>query len=271
MSRLRNFRFNVLIFAGIFLAPALASAQIDPTPDQAKIKVYLPADAILHVDGAQTQATGEIRNFISPPLIRGKKYVYTLRASWKEGGKEVSIERTARLEAGLDVIVDFREPAQSVENLEPDTIEQLLKLAGIKKGELIYDPKCGDGRVLIAAAQKFGAKGIGFETDSQRVSEALENVKKSGVADSVSIKLQEMAAQDFKDANIVALHLSPEGNVKLMPQLAKLAPGTRIVANDSDMKGAKPAKKISISAKAQNAGETKEHMLYLWIVPWEKE
>jgi uncharacterized protein (TIGR03000 family) len=264
-------RFIMLVLAGIFLTPALATAQTDPSPDQAKIKVYLPADAILHVDGALTQATGEIRNFISPPLARGKKYVYTLRASWKEGGKEVSTERTARLEAGLEVIVDFREPAQNVENLEPDTIEQLLKLAGIKKGEMVYDPKCGDGRVLIAAAQKFGAKGIGFETDSQRVNEALENVKKSGVTDSISIKLQDMAAQDFKDANVVALHLSPEGNVKLMPQLAKLPPGTRIIANDADMKGAKPAKKVSISARAQNAGDTKEHILYLWIVPWEKE
>jgi uncharacterized protein (TIGR03000 family) len=271
MSRSRDLRFTVLILVTIFLVPAVARAQIGVSPDQVRIKVYLPADAVLHVDGAQTQATGEIRNFISPPLTRGKKYVYTLRATWKEGGKEVSSERTAHLEAGLDVIVDFREPVQSAENLEADTIEQLLKLAGVKKGDVIYDPKCGDGRVLIAAAQKFGAKGIGFETDSQRVNEATENIKKSGVADSVSIKLQEMAAQDFKDANVVALHLSPEGNVKLMPQLAKLSPGTRIVSNDADMKGAKPAKKVSISAKVPNAGEMKEHTLYLWIVPWEKE
>ena len=271
MSHLRDLCFTVLILTGFFFAPHFATAQTNPSPDQAKIKVYLPADAILHVDGAQTQATGEVRSFISPPLTRGKKYVYTFRATWKEGGKEVSTERTAHLEAGLDVIVDFREPAQSAENLETDTIEQLLKLAGLKKGELIYDPKCGDGRVLIAAAQKFGAKGIGFETESQRVTEATENVKKNGAADSVAIKLQDMAAQDFKDANVVALHLSPEGNVKLMPQLAKLPPGTRIVSNDADMKGAKPAKKVTVPAKSPNAGETKDHTLYLWIVPWEKE
>ena len=149
--------------------------------------------------------------------------------------------------------------------------QRILKLAGVKKGETVYDPKCGDGRVLIAAVQKFGAKGVGFETDSQRVNEATENVKKSGVADSVSIILQDLAAQEFKDANVVMLHLSPEGIAKIMPQLAKLAPGTRIVSNDSNMKGAKPAKKVSFTAQTPNAGETKEHTLYLWIVPWEKE
>ena len=271
MAGQADLRFTVLMFAGIFLAPHLAAAQTSPAPDQAKIKVFLPADAILHVDGAQTQATGEIGNFISPPLTRGKKYVYTLRATWKEGGKEVSTERTAHFEAGLEVTVDFREPAQTAENLETETIEQLLKLAGVKKGETVYDPNCGDGRVLIAAVQKFGAKGVGFETDSQRLNEATENIKKSGVADSVSLKLQDMAAQDFKDANVVVLHLSPEGNVKLMPQLAKLAPGTRIISNDAGMKGAKPVKKISITALAPNGGEPKEHTLYLWIVPWEKE
>ena len=89
MSRLGDLRFTVLMSAAVFLAPHLAAAQTGAPPEPAKIKVFLQADAVLHVDGAQTQATGEIRNFVSPPLTPGKKYVYTFRATWKERGKEV--------------------------------------------------------------------------------------------------------------------------------------------------------------------------------------
>jgi len=131
----------------------------------------------------------EIRNFVSPPLQPGKKFLYTLRATWKEGGKRSSRERTVRVEASQETVIDFRVPdspevktrdATTIAVTTPtDVAEKMLELAGVKKGDVVYDPKCGDGTILIKAAQKFGVRGIGFESDANRVKDAVEIVKRT--------------------------------------------------------------------------------------------
>jgi uncharacterized protein (TIGR03000 family) len=273
---------NVLAAAILLLSLSTAAGQTKAQPEPAKLKVFLPSSAILHVDGSLTQSTGEIRNFVSPALPPGQKFKYTLRATWREAGKDIERERTVRVEAGQETIVDFRPPeAPTVVNdkdagvfpiVSPtDVVEKMLDLAEVKKADVVYDPKCGDGLVLIKAALKFGAKGVGFDSDPQRANDALEAVKKSDVGNLVTIQRGWMADVDFKDATVVALHLSTGGNARLMPQLAKLKPGTRIVSDDSEMKGAKPTRKITYMAKGDKPGEAREHTLYLWIVPWEKE
>jgi uncharacterized protein (TIGR03000 family) len=281
MRRLRELQCAMLAVLGSWLATGLLAAQTPAPSEPARIKVYLPSDAVLHVDGALTQATGEIRNFVSPPLQPGRKFVYTLRATWKEGGKEIQRERTVRVEADKETVVDFRavdapevkirDAAMIAVSTPGDVAEKMLELAGVQKGDVVYDPKCADATILIKAAQKYGVRGIGFETDADRVKDAVENVKKSGVSDLVFVSKMDLGVQDFKDATVVALHLSSDENVKLMPQLAKLKAGTRIVSDEFDMKGAKPKQKITFRSKGNNPTEDKDHFLYLWVVPWEKE
>jgi uncharacterized protein (TIGR03000 family) len=281
MWRLRETQCLTLAMTSVFFLHGLARGQAVPSNEQARIKVYLPADAVLHVDGALTQATGEIRNFVSPSLTPGRKYLYTLRATWKEGGKEIQRERTVRVEANQETIVDFRGPdvpevktrdAATIAVTTPgDVAEKMLELAGVKKGDVVYDPKCGDATILIKAAQKFGVRGLGFETDPQRVKDAVDNVKKNGVSDLVFVSKMDLGVQDFKDASVVTLHISSDENVKLMPQLAKLKAGTRIVSDEFDMKGAKPNQKLTFQSKGAVPSENREHILYLWVVPWEKE
>ncbi|CAN5369989.1 hypothetical protein BH10PLA2_BH10PLA2_23500 [soil metagenome] len=261
----------------------LAQPTTPPAPqsEKAKLKVFAPADAILTVDGAQTQSTGEIRNFESPLLPPGKKYVYTLRATWKEKGREVERERIVRVEAGVETTVDFRMPEPTVTSdkdvgviplpVPADVVEKMLELADAKKTDVICDPKCGDGQALITAAKKLGARGIGYEGESQQINDAVDNVKKNNVANLVSIQRSALPDVDLKDATVVMLHLVTGGNARVYPQLVKLKPGVRIVSDNSDLKGARPTRKISYMAKGDKPGEAKEHTLYLWVVPWDRE
>lgn len=170
------------------------------------------------------------------------------------------------------------EPAPSAEEAptrEPDVIfvptpqpvvDKMLELAEIKEGDVIYDLGCGDGRIVVTAAKKYGVKAYGFDINPERVKESRENVKKNGVEDLVTIKQADIFELDLSEANVVTLYLLPSLNVKLMPQLEKLKPGSRIVSHDFDMRGAKPEKVVTLTPEGGY-----EHEIYLWTVPWEKE
>src|SRR5207253_9428680 len=119
-------------------------------------------------------------------------------------------------------------------------VDKMLELADVKKGDVVYDLGCGDGRIVVTAAKKYKVKAFGFDIDPDRIKDSLENVKKNKVEDLVTIKKEDIFKLDLRNASVVALYLLPDLNVKLMPQLAKLKPGSRIVSHDFDMKGAKP-------------------------------
>jgi tRNA G37 N-methylase Trm5 len=149
-------------------------------------------------------------------------------------------------------------------------VDKMLELAEVKKGDVVYDLGCGDARILVTAAKKYGVKGYGYDIDPERIKDSLENVKKNHVEELVTIKKADIFTLDLKDANVVTLYLLPDLNVKLMPQLEKLKPGSRIVSHDFDMKGAKPKQTVTLKAK-NHMGIEGEHKVYLWVVPWEKE
>jgi SAM-dependent methyltransferase len=140
-------------------------------------------------------------------------------------------------------------------------VEGMLELAGVKKGDVVYDLGCGDGRIVITAAKKYGARGVGIDIDPKRVDESRENVRKNKVGSLVTIREGDIFLEDFSDASVVTLYLLPDLNVKLMPKLAKLKPGTRIVSHDFTMKGARPRKTTRVNG----------HGIYLWVVPFDKE
>jgi SAM-dependent methyltransferase len=146
-------------------------------------------------------------------------------------------------------------------------VDKMLELAEVKKGDVLYDLGCGDGRIVVTAAKRHGVKAVGIDIDPQRIKESRENVRESGVGDLVTIKQADLFKEDLKGASVVTLYLLPELNVRLMPRLKELKPGTRIVSHDFNMKGAKPNKVVTVQA---NGGGSK-HTVYLWVVPWEDE
>lgn len=145
-------------------------------------------------------------------------------------------------------------------------VDKMLEMAKVTKKDLVYDLGCGDGRIVVTAAKKFGCKAIGYDIDPQRVKESLENVKKNKVEDLVKIEEKDIFTLDLSKANVITLYLLPSLNVKLIPQLEKLKPGSRIVSHDFDMKGVKPDQVVTIESK--NGGG--EHTVYLWTTPLKK-
>jgi SAM-dependent methyltransferase len=145
-------------------------------------------------------------------------------------------------------------------------VDKMLELADVHKGDVVYDLGCGDGRILVAAAKKYGAKGVGFDIDPERVQDSIENVKVNEVEKLVTIKQADIFTLDLSGATVITLYLMPDLNVKLIPQLQKLKPGCRIVSHAFDMRGIKPKKVVSVPLPGGV-----QRSLYLWVTPLEKE
>jgi ribosomal protein L11 methylase PrmA len=166
---------------------------------------------------------------------------------------------------------------QAAENRKPDVIyvptppnvvEKMLELAKVTKKDVVYDLGCGDGRIPVTAAKKYGCKAFGYDIDPKRIKESLENVERNGVGKLVTIQQKDIFKLDLSDANVVTLYLLPSLNVKLIPQLDKLKPGSRIVSHDFDMKGVIPDQVIEIEGDDESS---LDHTIYLWTTPLKKE
>jgi ribosomal protein L11 methylase PrmA len=139
-----------------------------------------------------------------------------------------------------------------------EVVEAMLQVANVTKNDIVYDLGCGDGRIPVTAAKKYGARGIGIDIDPQRIKEANENVQKSGVADKVKIMNADLFTTDISEATVVTLYLLPSLNQKLMPKLkSELKPGTRIVSHAFDMGDWKPEKELDVNGRK----------VYYWTIP----
>ena len=117
-----------------------------------------------------------------------------------------------------------------------EVVDEMLRLAGVKKGDVLYDLGSGDGRIPVTAAKKFGIRAVGIDIDPQRIEEAKENARVNGVAKLVEFRNEDLFKTRFGDASVVTLYLLPDLNVKLRPRLlAELKPGTRVVSHQFDM------------------------------------
>ncbi len=149
-----------------------------------------------------------------------------------------------------------------------EVVDKMLELARVTKDDLVYDLGCGDGRIVVTAAKKYGCKAVGFDVAKKRIQESLENVKKNNVGDLVEIQQKDIFTLDLSKANVITLYLLPELNVKLIPQLEKLKPGSRIVSHDFDMEGVKPDQVVEVKSSGESWNE---HTIYLWTTPLKKE
>jgi SAM-dependent methyltransferase len=117
----------------------------------------------------------------------------------------------------------------------PEVVEAMLRLGGVTAADVVYDLGSGDGRIPIAAAQAFGATGVGVELDPGLIAEAKANAARAGVSDKVTFLNQDLFETDLGPATVITLYLLREMNLKLMPTLKQLRPGTRIVAHSFGM------------------------------------
>ena len=137
-------------------------------------------------------------------------------------------------------------------------VDAMLKLAGVKNTDVVYDLGCGDGRIVIAAARDFGARGVGVDINPVRIAEARDNAQKAGVAERVRFEERDLFEADVREATVVTLYLLTSVNLKLRPKLlADLRPGTRIVSNTFDMGDWKPDQEITLDGRR----------ILLWTVP----
>ncbi|MEJ5369083.1 MAG: methyltransferase domain-containing protein [Bryobacteraceae bacterium] len=139
----------------------------------------------------------------------------------------------------------------------PPIVEAMLKLGQIQPSDFVIDLGCGDGRIVVMAAEKFGARGMGVDLNPQRIAEAKENARKAGVEDRVEFVEKNLFEADVSKATLVTLYLLPDVNLRLRPKLLReLRTGARIVSHSFDMGDWKPDKKIEVNGKT----------LYFWEV-----
>ena len=144
-----------------------------------------------------------------------------------------------------------------------DLVSKMLKMARVKKGDLVYDLGCGDGRMVILAAQKYGCRAVGYDIDPERIRESMENVAKNHVEKLVKIVQADIFSLDLSKADVIPMYLLPEMNRKLLPQLAKLKRGSRMVCHDYDLDGIVADETLTVISNEDNA----KHTLWLYTTP----
>jgi len=170
---------------------------------------------------------------------------------------------------GLEVRAQEYDESASLAPFVPtpmNVVEKMLELAEVTKNDVVYDLGCGDGRIVVTAAEKYGARGVGVDYNPVRVAEARKLAKEKKVEKLVKIIQQDAMTVDLSEATVVTLYLLASSNVKLRPILEKyLKPGARVVSHDFDMRGWEAKKVVEI-----NNDEYYSHTVYLWVIGEQK-
>jgi SAM-dependent methyltransferase len=143
----------------------------------------------------------------------------------------------------------------------PEVVDRMLELAEVKRGDVVYDLGSGDGRIIIRAAKRYGARGVGFEIDPDLVALSRAAAKKEGVEHLVEFREQDALTVDLSPATVVTLYMLPEFNLALRPLLGRLMPGSRVVSHDFGFDGWPPHK-----TERMDGGLLHTHTIYLWKI-----
>ncbi len=236
-----------------------------------KLTVTLPEeDADLKIEGAATKAKGKTREFEIPPLDAGVKYEYKLTATWRPNNYTViTRNKTVVFEAGKPVTADLTadDPQdKAVIRYVPtpdDIVAQMIKLAKVTKDDTVYEPGCGDARIVTAAVKAGAKKGVGIDIDPERVTESKATVKAAKLEDKIDIRLGDaLDIKDFPHATVVFMYMGNEFNALMRPYLwQKLKVGTRIVSHRFTMGDWKSDKTIQVKGE-----DGDEYELHLWTI-----
>ena len=150
----------------------------------------------------------------------------------------------------------------------PDNVTlEMLNAAGVKRGDFVIDLGSGDGRIVILAAKRFEATGLGVEIDPRLVELSKTNARNAGVTDKTEFRQQDLFKTDLAPATVVTMYLLPEFNLQLRPSLLALKPGTRIVSHDWDMGDWKPDRTTVVPVPNKAVGFEKSSKIHLWTIP----
>lgn len=142
-----------------------------------------------------------------------------------------------------------------------EVIEDMLRFAELKKGDILYDLGCGDGRIVIEAARRAGIRAVGIDIDPERIRESRENARIAGVENLVEFRRADIFEADFSEATVVTMYLLPDVNIRLRPTILKLRPGTRIISHQFDMDEWQADRMTYVPI------DLYVHTVFLWIVP----
>jgi len=152
--------------------------------------------------------------------------------------------------------------------ITPDHVTlEMLKLAGVGPKDYVLDLGSGDGRIVILAARRFGARGMGVEIVPDLVRQSNAHARAAGVADRAEFREQDLFKTDLSAASVITMYLLPEVNLQLRPALLGLKPGTRLVSHDWDMGDWRPDQTVTVAAPDKPIGREKSSRLHLWVVP----
>jgi hypothetical protein len=148
-----------------------------------------------------------------------------------------------------------------------EVVDRMLQMAKVTGGDYLIDLGSGDGRIVVTAAKKLGARGFGVDINPTRVSEALENAQKAGVTGKAAFYQRDLFQTDLSQATVITMYLLPRVNMELRPKLLDLKPGTRIVSHDFSMDDWKPDAfaQMDVKEKYGNAGGQSD--IFFWVVP----
>jgi outer membrane protein assembly factor BamB len=234
---------------GAFKVPDHQEALGATAPVIAGGRLYLRENEVLFCYDIRAHSAGrprgQPRNFILPPLPPPSQSAVSSERS--RTGKQ-------------------RVPDALFVPTPQDVVEKMLELARTSKKDLVYDLGSGDGRIVIAAAKKYGCKAVGYEIDAELVKLSRQEVHKSQLQDLVRIEQEDIFTRDLSSADVVAVYLPPRLLERLLPQLAKLKPGARIVSHYFEIPGYKPDQAATIECKEDG----NRHTVYLWTAPLKK-
>lgn len=145
----------------------------------------------------------------------------------------------------------------------PDVVDAMLKAARVTSHDVVCDLGCGDGRIPVTAARRYGCRGIGYDIDHLRVDEAIKNAEQHHVSHLVRIEQKDVMQADLDGVTVVTLYLGYQLNARLLPRLAELGPGVRVVSHDFPLADIPPDKVITVNSRT----DRREHKIYLWNCP----
>jgi 16S rRNA G966 N2-methylase RsmD len=146
-------------------------------------------------------------------------------------------------------------------------VDEMLAMAKVNKSDYLIDLGSGDGRMVITAASKHGARALGVDLDTYLLKRANENAGKANVTDRVTFREQNLFQTDISEATVISTYLLPEMNLKLRPKILKLRPGTRVVAHDYDMGDWYPDEQKSLIVPEKKVGSPGMSYVFFWVVP----
>lgn len=169
----------------------------------------------------------------------------------------VSLGVVAQVRAQDEAAQPVKKDVPYVPTPQP-VVDRMLEMAAVTKDDVVYDLGCGDGRMVVTAAKKYGAKGVGVDIDPQRIKESNENAKSAGVTDKVNFSIKNLFDMQFGEATVLTMYLLPDVNLKLRPKiLDDMKPGSRIVSHSFDMDDWKPDAEDEVDSST----------IYYWVVP----